>query len=385
MPDPFVVPAVAMLTGGGILAARDYARRRFASAEDRYMAIYGAKEWDASNMDLAIHHGEAAERAFKDAFLARLERHLVEAPEASQLLREEADLAGERVAFHAPAAVDVADLCRPRTGVWFDMAAPGRIRVVWNHMQTDGVGMWNALRGLFDPNPPLVPYRDVPRPPAVLPELVSIPSVARRLVWRGRLREGMGDALQRGLAIWPAAPLRAAKERLGAPFNLLTTALVVDRVLRRHPERDRLNVGVTAYFPFLQGRNRYGVLLCKVRRGDLPSILRQLVRQTRDPMRAWGTSAAQAYALGRMPDRAFARVVTHFRKQVDVLVSSLPVGRDPIRLAGLPAVIGCHPWELTLPYYFLLVGTRDALHVSFTSRFEEGPDLLALDDAPLAP
>lgn len=383
MPDPLLVPAVAMLTGGGILAARDYAKRRFASAEDRYMAIYGKDEWDASNMDLAIHFGTEVDEAFKGAFLERLARHLEEAPEASALLREEADLAGPAIAFHALPSVDAAALCRHRHGVWFDLAEPGKIRVVWNHMQTDGVGMWNALRGLFDPNPPLVPYRDVPRPPALLPELVSIPSVARRLVWRGRLRDDMGEVLQRGLAVWPAARLRAAKDRLAVPFNLLTTGLVVSRVFHRHPARARLNVGGTAYFPFLEGRNRYGVLLCKVQRGDLESIVRQLVRQTRDPMRAWGTSAAQTYALGRMPDRAFVRVVSHFRKQVDVLVSSLPVGQDPIRLAGFPAVISCHPWELTLPYYFLLVGTRDELHVSFTSRYPEAPELLSLSDEPL--
>lgn len=377
MPDPLLVPAVAMLTGGGFLAARDYLKRRFASTEDRYMAIYGKEEWEASNMDLAVHFAPEHDAAFKSAMLERFARRLAEDPEVTALFREVADVSGHRLAFRRDDALTVEETCRARRGVWFDLAESGKVRVVWNHMQTDGVGMWNALRGLFDANPALVSFRDVPRPPALVPELLALPSVARRLTWRGRLRDaGMASALTRGLAIWPAAPLREAKDALGVPFNLLTSAAVTDRVFARHPERDTLNVGITAHFPFLEGRNKYGVLLCRVRRGDVGAIARQLVRQTRDPMKSWGTSAAQSWALGRMPDAAFIRVVEHFRQQVDVLVSSLPVGRDPIRLDGHPAVISCHPWELTLPYYFLLVGTRDELHVSFTSRFDEQPTLL---------
>jgi len=388
MPDPLLLPSIAMLTGGGIVAAQDYLKRRLSSPEDRYMSLYGRSQWEASNMDLALHTAPELDGAFKSAFLARLEHRLRAAPpEATQLLREEAVDDGRRLTFVPKEQVDVDDLVRPRRGVYLDLSASARVRVVWNHMQTDGVGMWNALRELFDPNPPLVPYKDVPAPPAVLPELIALPSVARRLVWRGRLRKenGSSASLQRGLALWSSHTLRQAKKGIPGSFNLFTTALVVDRVFARHPERNRLNVGVTAYFPFLEGRNRYGVFLCKVTRGSVADIQAQLVRQTRNPVKTWGMSAAQSYALGRLPNPAFQKVVTHFRRQVDVLVSSLPVGRQPITLERIPVVVSCHPWELTLPYYFLLVGTRTELHVSFTSRFPQDESFLALPADPAAP
>ncbi|MGF1465492.1 MAG: hypothetical protein ACFCGT_05100 [Sandaracinaceae bacterium] len=380
MPDPILLPSIAMLSGGGLIAAADYMKRRLESSEDRYMALYGKAEWEASNMDLSLHCAPHLDSIFKRAFLERLEAYLQEGGAETQLLREEADLDGERLTFREVRRVDVKTLTTPRRGVYFDLTAEGRVRVVWNHMQTDGVGMWNTLRPLFDPNPPLIPYTDVPAPPPVLPELMALPSVARRLVWRGRLRreEQPGTPLTRGLARWNAAPIRVLKDQLGASFNLVTSALVIERVFARHPDRPRLNVGMTAYFPFLEGRNKYGVFLCKVLRGPLARIVAQLERQTKNQMKNWGISAAQTYALGRMPDEAFAKVVSHFRRKVDVLVSSLPVGELPITLAGIGAVVSCHPWELTLPYYFLLVGTRAELHVSFTSRFTQEESFLSL-------
>ena len=42
-------------------------------------------------------------------------------------------------------ALDVDALYRHRRGVWFDDGQPGRVRVTWSHMQTDGVGIWSAL------------------------------------------------------------------------------------------------------------------------------------------------------------------------------------------------------------------------------------------------
>ena len=381
MPDPLLVPSIAMLTGGGLLAARDYMKGRLRGPEDRYMAMYGKRDWEASNMDLTIHCAPELADALKAALKERLAEHLVQRPQESQLLREEADLTGRRLVFVERDHVTVEELLQPRHGLYFDLGSSDRVRVVWNHMQTDGVGMWNALRGLFDPNPALIPYREVPSPPPLVPELMALPSVARRLVWRGRLRKSAPDAtpLTRGLAIWETSRLREKRHQVRGSFNLLTSALVIYEVFTRHPDRDRLNVGLTAYFPFLEGRNKYGVFLCKVRRSDVSSIVDQLVKQTRNPMLNWGRSAAQAYALGRMPDPAFAKVVSYYRRQIDVLVSSLPVGRKPISLAGIPTVISCHPWELTLPYYFLLVGTRSELHVSFTSRFPQDPSFLDLE------
>lgn len=379
MPDPLLIPSIAMLSGGGILAARDYMRRRLLSTEDRFMAMYGKTEWHASNMDLSIHCEPEHDQAFKETFFARLEKAVQEDPEPYKLLYEEADITGDRLLFVEHHRVKLANLLQPRLGVYFDITKPGQIRVVWNHMQTDGVGMWSTLRKLFDPNPPLVPYRNVPAPPPFLPELMALPATARRLAWRGKLRkQAPSDGnLSRGLVIWDSAPIRAFKGRNGGgSFNLLTSAMAVAEVFARHPDRRRVTVGLTAYFPFIEGRNKYGVFLCKVKPGSLASIVEQLKKQTKNPLVSWGTSAAQSYALGRMPDSAFIKLVSYYRRQIDILISSLPVGRDPIRVDGMPAVISCHPWELTLPYYFLLVGTRHQLHVSYTSRYPQGPDFL---------
>ena len=383
MPDPLVLPSLAVLTGGGWLA-RDYLKRRLDGSEDRYMALYGHEEWDASNMDLAIRCKPDLKGALVEHFLTRLDDRLRRRCEDVQLLLEEADVEGGRVQFRDRPSAGLEQLLRPRRGVYLDLEGPDGIRVVFNHMQTDGVGMWNALRRLFDPNPPLFPYRHVPAPPPFLPELLALPSVARRLVWKGRLGRDVPPAatLTRSLASWDAGRIRNLRDGLGGSFNLVTCALAVSKVFDRHPNQDRLNVGVTGYFPFLNGRNKYGVFLCRVRRSGLPGIVDQLTRQTQHAVLNWGRSAAQSYALSRLPDRAFARLVGYYRRQVDVLVTSLPVGQMPITLGGIPTVISCHPWELTLPYYFLLVGTRQELHVSMTSRFPQTDDFLDLDGGP---
>ncbi|MEO1171858.1 MAG: hypothetical protein AAFX94_07370 [Myxococcota bacterium] len=371
MVDPLIIPSIAMLTGGGILAARDYLKRRLHSSEDRYMSMYGKTEWDASNMDLTIHFDAEHDEKVKAHFFSQLARGLREDPDTFHLLTETADVSGETLKFVADPDVSVEELMQPRRGMYFDADRPGEIRMVWNHMQTDGVGMWTTLRTLFDENPPLIPYKDVPIPPPVLPELLAIPSTARRLAWRGKLKKKLqtGPSLQRGLVIWDADSIRTLNGHLGGgSFNILACAIAIHEVFQWHPDRKKLTVGLTAYFPFLEGRNKYGVILCKIRRGSLADIVRRLQRQTKNPIVGWGTASAQSYALGRMPDRAFVRLISYYRKQVDVLVSSLPVGQKPITIQDVPTVIACHPWELTLPYYFLLVGTRHQLHVSYTSR-----------------
>ncbi|MEO1230243.1 MAG: hypothetical protein AAFZ18_15175 [Myxococcota bacterium] len=370
MTDPVVIPSVALL--GGALLARDYLGRRLRGAEDRYMALYGRTEWGASEMDLGLRCAPEDKPKLIHHLLDRLERHLPR-PEAA-LLREEADLDARRLSFF-DARPGVTDLLRPRRGLYFDLGAPEGVRVVWNHMQTDGVGMWATLRDLFDENPPLIPYRSVPPPPAFVPELLALPSVAQRLAWRGRLRKGAEEApLERGFARWSAEPLRQLRDEVSAPFNLVTSAGAVHAVFERHPEQEKLTIGLTAYFPFIEGRNKYGVFLCKVRRSSFGGLVQQLERQTRSKMLNWGRSSAQSYALNRLPEQAFGRLVSYYRRQIDVLVSSLPVGQRPITLAGVPVQVSCHPRQLSLPYYFLLVGTRQELHVSHTSRFPQVPD-----------
>lgn len=386
MPDPILLPSVAALAGGSFFVARDYFQNRLTNTEDRYMALYGQEEWSASNMDLTLHAAPEHDAALKAALVRRLGAHLLSGSPAARMLREVVDPSAGTLAFVEDRGADVDALLSPRQGVYFDLSAVGRVRVVWNHMQTDGVGMWNTLRPLFDENPPIVAFDHVPTPPPLLPELLALPRVARRLAWRGRLRqEAAGDVpLSRGLVRWDADPIRALKAQTGSPFNLLTSAVAVEAVFRRHPEKASLNVGLTAYFPFMAGRNRYSVFLCRVRRSGVDGIASQLHRQLRSPLLNWGTSAAQSYALGRVPDRLFSRVVGYYRRQIDVLVSSLPVGQNPVTLDGVPTQISCHPWELTLPYYFLLVGTRKELSVSYTSRFAQRDGFLQLDGLPLA-
>ena len=377
MQKPFAIPSHAMgLRWAWPLSA--YLRGRLNSSEDRYMALYGKEEWTSSNMDLSIHVAPVLKDALTEHLLDRLDRLLQEDPETAHLYLEEADFTGDTVSFRTHDRMRAEDLLKPRNGIYFDTELPDRIRLVWNHMQTDGVGMWNALRLLFDPNPPLIPYKDVPAPPAALPELLALPSVAQRLMWRGRLRTGLpaGGDLTRGIVRWDAARVRSLRDTVKGPFNLVTSGLAVSEVFRRHQDRTHLTVGLTAYFPFLNGRNKYGVLLCKVKRGDLSDIVAQLTKQTRHQILNWGRSAAQSFALQQLPDRAFAQVVNYYRRQIDVLISNLPVGRRPITLGGISAVLSCHPWELTLPYYFLLIGTRQELHASFTSRFHQDSDFL---------
>lgn len=377
MQKPLALPS-SVFAKRGRPAFFGYFDRRLESSEDRYMALYGREEWDSSNMDLSLHVAPDKKDQLVNHFMERLERRIDEASEDTRLLREEADFRRNRLSFRTRTHIRIEELLQPRQGVYIDLEQSDRIRVVWNHMQTDGVGMWNALRTLFDPNPPLIPYRDVPAPPPMVPEMLALPSLAQRLTWRGRLRPHLpnDENLTRGIVCWDAAQVRQIRDQVAAPFNLVSTGLAVHEVFRRHADRDVLTVGVTAYFPFLKGRNKYGVLMCKVQRGDIKSVVTQLTRQTSNQLMNWGRSAAQSMLLRQLPDEAFSKVVGYYRRQIDVLVSNLPVGQEPIRLGGISTVLSCHPWELTLPYYFLLIGTRHQLHASFTSRFRQDAQFL---------
>jgi len=375
MPDPALIPSIAAL-GGGVWAARDYLRRRLDGPDDRYMALYGRDAWDASNMDLDLSYDPSDHGRVVDAFRARVARRL--ASSEPTLLREALDLGAGGLTF-TPQDVEWSDLVEPRHGVWFDVTQPGRVRVVWNHMQVDGVGLWRDLRELFDDNPPLVPYRDVKAPAPIVPELIALPSLARRMLWRGGLRKHSGTTLTRGAHVWDATPLRAARRGMGVPFFAVTSAVVVAEVFAQHPDVHELTAGLTAYFPFLKARNRYGVMTVRLRRDDAPGLARQIVRQTRRPIVGWGTSSAQTWALSQLPDRAYLRVVNYYRRQIDVLVSNLPVGELEPSVDGVPVVLGCWPRELTLPYYALLMGTRERVHVSTTSRATSDP-AFASDD-----
>ena len=375
-----LLPSLAALAGGGVAAAH-YLRHRLTSHEDRFMASYGLDGWEDSNMILSLRFDPAHEDTVKQGLRDRLRALLDARDPRIQLLRERAEPSPAAIAFVDDVGVDVDALYRHRRGVWFDDGQPGRVRVTWSHMQTDGVGIWSALRPVFDANPPLVTYADVRPPPPFLPELLSAPRLIRRLGVKGSLASAMLDEVHHGFQVWDAAAVRALRDATGGRFNLLTTALVARAVFARHPEVDRLQLGVTLYFPFLQARNRYGVLTVVVARGSLAAIAETLARQLRSPMLAWGTNSATSAVLRLLPDAAFLDVVGHFRRQIDVLVSNLPVATEPIALAGAPVQIGCHCDVLTVPYYFLLIGTRHELHVSWTARFEHEASFASLAQA----
>ena len=68
----------------------------------------------------------------------------------------------------------------------------------------------------------------------------------------------------------------------------------------------------------------------------------------------------------------------YYRKQIDVLISNVPVGQLPVTVGNIPSTLSCHARGLSLPYYFLMMGTRDNLHVSYTSLYDQTSDFGSL-------
>ena len=75
-------------------------------------------------------------------------------------------------------------------------------------------------------------------------------------------------------------------------------------------------------------------------------------------------------------DDFFLKLVDYFRTQIDVLISNLPVGQKIPSVGDVPVEISCYPQELSVNYYFLLLGTREEIHISYTSKFEEKESFL---------
>lgn len=374
IPELILLSSLATLTGGA-LATRDYLARRFEGPEDRYMALYGATQWDASNMTLSLRFDPRDGAEIEAALLSRLSTLLRGARDT--LFHETAAPGTDELTFCTTPEARIEELLSPRRGVYLDLCAPDQIDVIWNHMQTDGVGMWAALKPLFDENPTLTTYREVPRPPPLLPELLSLPRVLRQARRSGQLVRGDVKSLTRAFDVLDATRVKQLKDKLRAPFNLTSSALAIDAVFRQRADASALMVALTVYYPFIEGRNRYGVLPVKIRRGGVSSIVAQLERQCRRPLLAWGASSTLAYVMGRVPDATFTALMGKVRGKFDVMISNLPVGANPIELAGRRVQVSCHPWELTIPYYFLIVGTRHELHVSSTSHYEPSGPLIS--------
>ena len=351
-------------------AVYDYKKRRFSSPEDRYMELYGRDEWQSNDMDMYIRFDPAVDQQVKEIWCVRLEQELAN---LHSLLHETAELGEKGILFHRHVCT-LEDLLSPRQGIYFDMSKKGEIHIVWNHMQMDGVGLWNTTRFLYDENPPLIPYRDIKPPLPILPEILSLPKVAGQAMKRGSLYHAVSDTLTTGQGFWDTGIIRACKKEWNIPFNLLTSAIVAHGVFARHPQTKKLNLGLTVFFPFLKGRNRYGVIIVRVKRGSVQDIAKQLQKKIPKPLLMWGNTATQAYAMERVPDAMFLRLMRYYRKQIDVLISNVPVGRHPISIDGHSVEVYCHTRGLSLPYYFLLMGTRTDIHCSYSSLFSQTED-----------
>lgn len=365
-----LLPSLGMLGMG--LALYDYKRKRFSSPEDRYMQLYAKDEWTDNDMDMRLHFSPAADQVVKSEFLRRLSTHL---QDLGSGLHEVAEIQDDEVHFHYEQAT-VEALLQPRQGIHFDLSITGQIHVIWNHMQLDGVALWRILRTLFDDNPPLLPFKPTKTPPPIFPELLSTPQIAKQLLTRGVLHKGMEDGVHTGFQMWDTEEIRLLKEELNLPFNLLSSALVAQQCFERHPKAQKLNLGLTVYFPFLKARNRYGVILLKVKRGDLANICRQMTKKIPSPLKVWGSTAVQSYAMTRVPDGLFLRMMKYYRKQIDVLISNVPVGTLPISIDEQNVQISCHARGLSVPYYFLLMGTRQHIHLSYTTRYSQDNDFV---------
>lgn len=368
-----LIPALTALSGG--LLFRDYKRRRLQSPEDRYMALYGHEDWASNNMDMRVHFDPALDEEVKAAWVRRLEARL---PLEDSMLSEVAEVEGKELVFRkVPTAV--ADLLKPRQGIWFDMSTPGLIHIIWNHLQVDGVGLWRELREVYDENPPLIPYRSVSAPPPIVPEIMGIPQMAKQATLRGSLHKGIDieAGVEQHFTMWDGNAIREFKNQCTAefgrtaPFNLVTAAIVADRIFTRHPEVKKLNMGLTVYFPFLESRNKYGVQVRTVKRDTIQGLVKQLMKKQTGPVATWGAAAAQGYALNRVPNKWFMNLMKYFRKQIDVLIANVPVGQVPVTVGEKLVQVSCHTRELSLPYYVLLMGTRGEVHTSMTTRYKQ--------------
>ena len=212
------------------------------------MALYGHEDWASNNMDMRVHFDPALDEYVKASWIRRLTARL---PLEESILSEVAESVDEELIFQK-VQTNVEDLLKPRQGIWFDMSTPGLIHIVWNHLQVDGVGLWRELREVYDENPPLIPYRSVSAPPPIVPEIMGIPQMAKSATIRGSLHKGMDidTGVEQHFTMWDGAKIRTFKnqctEALGktASFNLVTAAIVADRIFTRHPTVKKMNLGL---------------------------------------------------------------------------------------------------------------------------------------------
>jgi hypothetical protein len=375
----FIAALVLSLVALAGLLVRRYLKIRKGGFEDRFMALYAKEDWDASNMDLVLTFPKERDEAIKALFLQRLADYLENKEPETSLFHEVADTSGERLAFHHDQTIQVEDLLTHRKGIWFVMDKVGEIKVVWSHIQADGLRIWREIRPLFDPNPHILPFSDMKPPLPVVPELLSLPTTIRSMGFQSHLTPQLQGKPERSLNIWSTAPIKAIKNKLKGSFNLVSTSMLLEELFHHHRETDKLTVGLTVAFPFLEAKNKYGVYTLEVKRGNFEQIYQQVVRQVKSPMTIWGNFSNQSLALSMLSDKSFLDVLSRYRGKIDVLVSNLPVGAYDIEMGEAPVQIACHTDELTIPYYFLLLGTKSHIHLSCTTKFPIADEFLAQD------
>jgi hypothetical protein len=369
---------VIIILVGLVWLAWDYLRSRRKSFEDRYMALYGRRNWDACNMELRLSFDRDKDRDVKELFQQRLNQHLLQINPNGSLLHEIPRLHRRGIDFYYNACTTLQDLMFPRRGIYLDGGQPGQLNIVWNHIQSDGIRLWRTLRPLFDTNSAILDFCPPKMPPAFLPELLALPTTIRRIFFRYNLAPAEAGKLFHGFKIWQTQPIKRLKaQKKIASFNVVTAALILHELFHMHRDVGQFTVGLTVAFTFLDAKNQYGVITLKIKRADFDGICAQIMAQVKSPARIWGTFSTQSYVLSFLPDRLFKRIMNYFRGQLDVLISSLPLGRDTAEINGVPITLSCYPKELTIPYYFLLMGAGPQIHMSFTHKFHMPSDFMS--------
>ena len=371
-----IIGAVMILSYGLYRLWAQYMEQRTKGFEDRYMALYGKKDWDGSNMKLQLTYDPAHDEKVKELFLSRCQASLDCEETCTALYQEEPHFDGDELKFPLLDKVDLETLTDKRQGVRFEIKEPGKIDVIWNHMQADGVRVWRGIRPYFDDNPPILTFKEPKVPVPVLPELLALPKSFKSLGFRSSLKPNKQQPLSYGFDKWKTEPIRQIKDSMDASFNLVSTSMLIAEIFRRHPDTDELTVGLTVAFTFLASKNQYGVAMVKVKRGTFQSVYDQVYKQLKNPAKIWGSFSLQTLALSMCSDDFFLKLVDYFRTQIDVLISNLPVGQKIPSVGDVPVEISCYPQELSVNYYFLLLGTREEIHISYTSKFEEKESFL---------
>lgn len=354
-----------------VLIVQRYFEQRDQNFEDRYMALYGATDWESCNMELRLSFEREKDQYVKKTFFTRLDALLKNCNPFGSLFHEQGNPHIKGVDYTYTPSIRYEDLLSPRNGIYFNhLDIPGQLTVIWNHIQSDGVRLWRSIKPLFDTNAAILEFNNNKMPLAFVPEIISFPITMWRLRFRSNVKTDTSN-LTYGYRLWETAPIKAIKNEKGISFNIVSSAMILEELFLRHPECKQLTVGITVAFTFLKSKNQYGIITLRIKRGNFHDICRQITKKTKHPTLVWGTFSVQSYLLSLTPDQMFKKLMGYFRRQIDVLISSLPCGKNPAEIDGIPIKLSCYPKELTIPYYFLLMGTGPHIHLSYTSKFEQ--------------